>query len=265
MKNPLTPAGIEPATFRFVAQHLNAKDNNTSSVWTPHILQPLFSFPSLAIFISLHLPSVYHWNLFPHPFLLPSIFFFTNSSNFLLLISRYLCVLPNFYFPNSAFSLFLSIFSNSVPSFPPTIVLLRFTPLIQTLFTNPEGLACFLRPFWLSIRLPVPSQHRTKAINPIHAGAWLWKDETSTSTSFTSPSFLRNSRTADDVYHYKNHSSPIPPLRCFFKNCHQSSTPWHKLSRQTLLYPPTKLFPVLSSYPLWIPSVVCSLPAPNHL
>jgi len=23
MKNPLTPAGIQPATFRFVAQHLN--------------------------------------------------------------------------------------------------------------------------------------------------------------------------------------------------------------------------------------------------
>ena len=23
MKNPLTPVGIEPATFRFVAQHLN--------------------------------------------------------------------------------------------------------------------------------------------------------------------------------------------------------------------------------------------------
>jgi len=23
MKNPLTPAGFEPATFRFVAQHLN--------------------------------------------------------------------------------------------------------------------------------------------------------------------------------------------------------------------------------------------------
>ena len=23
MKNPLTPAGIEPATFRFVAQHIN--------------------------------------------------------------------------------------------------------------------------------------------------------------------------------------------------------------------------------------------------
>ena len=26
MKNPLTPAGIEPATFRFVAQHLNHCD-----------------------------------------------------------------------------------------------------------------------------------------------------------------------------------------------------------------------------------------------
>ena len=23
MKNPITPAGMEPATFRFVAQHLN--------------------------------------------------------------------------------------------------------------------------------------------------------------------------------------------------------------------------------------------------
>ena len=23
MENPMTPAGIEPATFRFVAQHLN--------------------------------------------------------------------------------------------------------------------------------------------------------------------------------------------------------------------------------------------------
>jgi len=23
MKNPMTPAGIEPATFRFVAQHIN--------------------------------------------------------------------------------------------------------------------------------------------------------------------------------------------------------------------------------------------------
>ena len=31
MKNPLTPAGIEPATFRFVAQHLN--HCATSVVW----------------------------------------------------------------------------------------------------------------------------------------------------------------------------------------------------------------------------------------
>ena len=27
MKNPMTPAGIEPATFRFVAQHLNHSAN----------------------------------------------------------------------------------------------------------------------------------------------------------------------------------------------------------------------------------------------
>jgi len=26
MKNPMTPAGIEPATFRFVAQHLNHRE-----------------------------------------------------------------------------------------------------------------------------------------------------------------------------------------------------------------------------------------------
>jgi len=29
MNNPLTPAGIEPATFRFVAQHLNHWEQNT--------------------------------------------------------------------------------------------------------------------------------------------------------------------------------------------------------------------------------------------
>ena len=35
MKNPLTPAGIEPATFRFVAQHLNPfKPNDHYSVRT---------------------------------------------------------------------------------------------------------------------------------------------------------------------------------------------------------------------------------------
>jgi len=31
MKNPLTPAGIEPATFRFVAQHLNHCATTVSS------------------------------------------------------------------------------------------------------------------------------------------------------------------------------------------------------------------------------------------
>ena len=40
MKNPLTPAGIEPATFRFVAQHLNhcatavPKYDNTTPITT---------------------------------------------------------------------------------------------------------------------------------------------------------------------------------------------------------------------------------------
>ena len=54
MKNPLTPAGIEPATFRFVAQHLNhcatavaLMDNNTDetpvrTVWGSCAEIPLF-------------------------------------------------------------------------------------------------------------------------------------------------------------------------------------------------------------------------------
>ena len=36
MKNPVTPAGIEPATFRFVAQHLN---HCATAVPQPHIVQ----------------------------------------------------------------------------------------------------------------------------------------------------------------------------------------------------------------------------------
>jgi len=32
MKNPLTRAGIEPATFRFVAQHLNHCATNTREI-----------------------------------------------------------------------------------------------------------------------------------------------------------------------------------------------------------------------------------------
>jgi len=37
MKNPLTPAGIEPAAFRFVAQHLNHCATVVPS--NPHILK----------------------------------------------------------------------------------------------------------------------------------------------------------------------------------------------------------------------------------
>jgi len=39
MKNPLTPAGIEPATFRFVAQHLNhcAKDRMPKKIFTNEV------------------------------------------------------------------------------------------------------------------------------------------------------------------------------------------------------------------------------------
>jgi len=33
MKNPLTPDGIEPATFRFVAQHLN----HCATVWSGYL------------------------------------------------------------------------------------------------------------------------------------------------------------------------------------------------------------------------------------
>jgi len=36
MKNPLTPAGIEPATFRIVAQHLNHCATAVSKIWKDH-------------------------------------------------------------------------------------------------------------------------------------------------------------------------------------------------------------------------------------
>jgi len=41
MKNPLTPAGIEPATFRIVAQHLN---RHATAV------PPISSFSSLNVY-----------------------------------------------------------------------------------------------------------------------------------------------------------------------------------------------------------------------
>jgi len=34
MKNPITPAGIEPATFRFVAQHLNHCATAVPETWS---------------------------------------------------------------------------------------------------------------------------------------------------------------------------------------------------------------------------------------
>ena len=37
MKNPLTPAGIEPATFWFVAQHLNNGDRSTQRIFHNYI------------------------------------------------------------------------------------------------------------------------------------------------------------------------------------------------------------------------------------
>jgi len=38
MKNPLTPAGIEPATYRFVAQHLNHRATAIPSLLHIYIL-----------------------------------------------------------------------------------------------------------------------------------------------------------------------------------------------------------------------------------
>lgn len=111
----------------------NAKGNKNSPVWTLQILHPLSPF-LLSRHLNTYFLSVYHSIHFPLPFLLPFIFFFTNSFNFLLPISRYLCALPNFSCPHSAFSLF---FPNSPILFLfflfPTFVLLGFTLLIPIL------------------------------------------------------------------------------------------------------------------------------------
>ena len=79
MKNPLTPAGIEPATFQFVTQHLNHCATAVPRImqYIPkfqvtclHYLQPTFIslLPSIHTFfrqsvhlvfvLSLHLPSI---------------------------------------------------------------------------------------------------------------------------------------------------------------------------------------------------------------
>jgi len=50
IKNPLTPAGIEPATFRFVAQHLNhCATVGVVQIALPYF--PLFSMKSLGLCI----------------------------------------------------------------------------------------------------------------------------------------------------------------------------------------------------------------------
>jgi len=54
MKNPLTPAEIEPATFRFVAQHLN---HSATAVPPPHIYIYIYYG---RLFVSLYIISVLH-------------------------------------------------------------------------------------------------------------------------------------------------------------------------------------------------------------
>ena len=45
MKNPMTPAGIEPATFQFVAQHLNhCATVVPGPVWTGEKSRPHWDF-----------------------------------------------------------------------------------------------------------------------------------------------------------------------------------------------------------------------------
>jgi len=44
MKNPLTPAGIEPATYRFVAQHLNHCANSVPILQMYHMITRTCSF-----------------------------------------------------------------------------------------------------------------------------------------------------------------------------------------------------------------------------
>jgi hypothetical protein len=59
MKNPWTPAGIEPATFRFVAQHLNHRysgphSTNIGTEYFKHgIYSPFFPLQNAACFIIL--------------------------------------------------------------------------------------------------------------------------------------------------------------------------------------------------------------------
>jgi len=48
MKNPLTPAGIEPATFRFVAQHLK---HCATAVLTANVTYEMLRYVRLGLFM----------------------------------------------------------------------------------------------------------------------------------------------------------------------------------------------------------------------
>ena len=50
MKNPLIPAGIEPATFRFVAQHLNNCATAVPLSFTSYVAKILIHFEDLRVF-----------------------------------------------------------------------------------------------------------------------------------------------------------------------------------------------------------------------
>jgi hypothetical protein len=52
MKNPATPAGIEPATYRFVAQHLNHCATTIPLYWSHTDLTPLFAETDLGPMIN---------------------------------------------------------------------------------------------------------------------------------------------------------------------------------------------------------------------
>jgi len=55
MKNPLAPAGIEPATFQFLAQHLNRCD--TQHIFLPYIMHTFFRL--YLLLNNMHQPSAY--------------------------------------------------------------------------------------------------------------------------------------------------------------------------------------------------------------
>jgi hypothetical protein len=157
---------------------------------------------------------------------------------------------------------FLSSFPTLSSPPPPKLCISVLRSFDPNTFRNPQGLTRFLRPYPVLRSLyPIRTLHYGNQSDSCGHSAM---EETSASTSSASAWFLINSRTGDDVNHYRNHPSPIPPLRCFLKNCHQSSTPRHKLSRQTPLTLPLNYFPYF--HPIRHDSSQVSVPsAPNHL